>query len=161
MSFHFSTKASSSHKHEKSATKRFRDWIKKAAHLKSTKTASALDTQTMPKLDPTPPPQADYAGAADDNNRLVRVRYRFVGTVQGVGFRYTMQRIATRLGLVGWVKNEDDESVTAEVEGSAVRVRSLFPQVKAQYTRYHIDAAIDTAQEIEPLHTENEFRIRM
>lgn len=37
---------------------------------------------------------------------LVRRRFRFSGLVQGVGFRYEAQRIASQLDLVGWVKNQ-------------------------------------------------------
>ena len=32
-------------------------------------------------------------------------RYRVSGLVQGVGFRYSAQREALRLGLTGWVRN--------------------------------------------------------
>jgi len=39
------------------------------------------------------------------------------GRVQGVGFRYRTQAYAQSLGLVGWVRNEDDGSVTVYCEG--------------------------------------------
>jgi acylphosphatase len=44
--------------------------------------------------------------------------YRFVGRVQGVGFRATAQRIAMELGLAGFVRNLEDGSVEAVAEGS-------------------------------------------
>ena len=47
-------------------------------------------------------------------NRRERVRVR--GTVQGVGFRPFVYRLATQLSLSGWVLN-DAEGVLAEVEG--------------------------------------------
>jgi acylphosphatase len=39
------------------------------------------------------------------------------GLVQGVGFRWFVQREATRLGLEGWVANRSDGSVEVVAEG--------------------------------------------
>ena len=47
---------------------------------------------------------------------MIRLRVRCRGAVQGVGFRPTVHRIATELGLTGEVRN-DPEGATAEVEG--------------------------------------------
>jgi acylphosphatase len=46
-------------------------------------------------------------------------RYLVNGNVQGVGFRYFVQREAARLGLTGWVRNLDDGRVEAHAQGSA------------------------------------------
>jgi hydrogenase maturation protein HypF len=48
----------------------------------------------------------------------VRVGVRIRGTVQGVGFRPTVYRVARSLGLGGFVRNDDD-GVWAELEGPA------------------------------------------
>jgi len=53
--------------------------------------------------------------------RLVQIS----GRVQGVGFRYSMQQEATRLGLTGWVRNRRDGSVEALVQGSDGSVAAL------------------------------------
>ncbi len=45
-----------------------------------------------------------------------RVRVRVEGTVQGVGFRPYVHRLAGEIGLAGWVLN-DERGVLAEVEG--------------------------------------------
>jgi acylphosphatase len=39
------------------------------------------------------------------------------GDVQGVGFRYFVQRKARALGLAGWVRNNDDGTVEVVAEG--------------------------------------------
>ncbi len=44
-------------------------------------------------------------------------RYLVRGRVQGVGFRYFVQKEAVRLGLRGWVRNLDDGRVEALAEG--------------------------------------------
>ena len=41
----------------------------------------------------------------------------FRGNVQGVGFRYTAERVAIGRGLTGWVRNCDDGSFEAVCEG--------------------------------------------
>ena len=39
------------------------------------------------------------------------------GTVQGVGFRWFVQRVAARMELQGWVANRSDRSVEVVAEG--------------------------------------------
>jgi len=48
------------------------------------------------------------------------------GHVQGVGFRYYMQRKARELGVTGWVCNCRDGSVAAVVQGSSVEVEAMI-----------------------------------
>lgn len=57
----------------------------------------------------------------------VRRRYRFFGDVQGVGFRYRAKYAAETLGLTGWVENEEDGSVTMEVQGQPEIIDKMFP----------------------------------
>lgn len=47
-----------------------------------------------------------------------RLQITFHGQVQGVGFRYTAYHAAQMYGLTGWVQNEYDGSVAAEVQGT-------------------------------------------
>ena len=53
------------------------------------------------------------------------VLLRITGTVQGVGYRYALQREAGRLGLRGWVRNRRDGSVEALAQGSAAALDAL------------------------------------
>lgn len=53
------------------------------------------------------------------------------GRVQGVGFRYTTQHEAQRLGLTGYAKNMDDGSVEVVACGESERVEQLMKWLKA------------------------------
>jgi len=54
-----------------------------------------------------------------------RVRITVRGRVQGVAYRASTQRVAERLGLGGWVKNQADGSVLLEAEGEAGQLAQL------------------------------------
>ena len=53
---------------------------------------------------------------ATTNKTPVRLRVTIRGAVQGVGFRPFVYRLATELGLTGWVNNSP-QGVGVEVEG--------------------------------------------
>ena len=53
------------------------------------------------------------------------VRMVLGGRVQGVGFRYFTRREATRLGLVGWVKNLPSGEVEVQVAGPGPSLETL------------------------------------
>lgn len=53
------------------------------------------------------------------------------GMVQGVGFRYSTQHEAQRLGLTGYVRNRDDGSVEVLACGETQQVERLVDWLKA------------------------------
>ena len=53
------------------------------------------------------------------------------GRVQGVGFRYTTQYEAKRLGLTGYAKNLDDGSVEVVACGEEGQVEKLMQWLKS------------------------------
>ncbi|MGP3590120.1 acylphosphatase [Vagococcus sp. WN89Y] len=53
------------------------------------------------------------------------------GMVQGVGFRYSTQREAQRLGLTGYARNLEDGSVEVLACGEAQKVEQLLAWLEA------------------------------
>ena len=61
-----------------------------------------------------------------EDDYFMRRRITFSGRVQHVGFRLELERMATRLGLTGWVKNLENGDVQAEIQGYESRIRFLL-----------------------------------
>ena len=59
-------------------------------------------------------------------SELRRARVVVCGQVQAVGFRATAQSWARSLGIAGWVRNNPDGTVEAELEGPPDRVELLL-----------------------------------
>ena len=57
---------------------------------------------------------------------LVARRYLIDGHVQGVGFRYFAEDVASREGISGWVRNLPDGRVEAAIEGARLRIRPIL-----------------------------------
>ena len=73
-----------------------------------------------------------------------RLHVYYSGTVQGVGFRFTAERIASQLGLTVWVKNLPDGRVEAVCEGEEDMLNEFLDKVKNGPLRHYIRRA-DTA----------------
>ena len=67
---------------------------------------------------------------------MVRVRARYTGRVQGVGFRATARSVAEGAPVSGWVRNEPDGSVTLEVQGDPAAVGAYLTEVGERLGRY-------------------------
>jgi hydrogenase maturation protein HypF len=82
-----------------------------------------------------------------------RLRVRIEGTVQGVGFRPFVYRIATELGLGGWVLN-DSRGVLIEAEGERGALEALLDRLATDAPPLAIveriaDEALDAVGEID------------
>ena len=60
----------------------------------------------------------------------------FKGRVQGVGFRYTMHRIAQRYDLTGLVKNLPDGSVEAVLQGTKANIGACLDDIQDSFSGY-------------------------
>lgn len=54
---------------------------------------------------------------------------RIMGRVQGVGFRAAMYREAVRLNVTGWVRNRNDGTVEAVIQGAEKSVATMLAWV--------------------------------
>ncbi len=88
----------------------------------------------------------------------VRYRLRIYGKVQGVFFRKYAQMTAQSLGLGGFVRNEMDGSVYAEVEGSLEAVENFIKWAHRGSPAARVER-VELEGVLAPLHEEN-FSIR-
>jgi len=63
----------------------------------------------------------------------VRLALVFDGTVQGVGFRWTTQSLANEAGVAGWVRNEPNGTVTAEMQGTGHAICQVLAGLRDQF----------------------------
>ena len=67
---------------------------------------------------------------------MIRRNIRFTGAVQGVGFRYRAVHAARLFGVTGWIRNEWDGSVTAELQGSEAQLDQVILAIeRGRYVR--------------------------
>ena len=59
----------------------------------------------------------------------IRYRVKFIGHVQGVGFRYTAYHLAQKYSLTGWVRNEYDGTVSSEVQGTEAAIDQWLTEI--------------------------------
>lgn len=67
-------------------------------------------------------------------------RYLVKGRVQGVGFRWFVEREAREIGVGGWVRNRDDGAVEVLASGSNAQLGSLYDKLKEGPRAARIDA---------------------
>ena len=80
----------------------------------------------------------------------------FKGRVQGVGFRYTTHRTATRYDLTGFVRNLPDGSVEALMQGTASNIQACLNDLNDHFDGYLRDINT-TDQPVNPRY--HDFRI--
>lgn len=54
----------------------------------------------------------------------------FKGHVQGVGFRYTTQRIASQFPITGYVRNQPDGTVEAVIQGEEEDIQNCLAKIQ-------------------------------
>jgi len=75
----------------------------------------------------------------------IRVR----GIVQGVGFRWFVEREANALGVAGWVRNNEDSTVELIAQGTDEQLTALRSKLEQGPRASRVDAVEETVVEME------------
>lgn len=86
----------------------------------------------------------------------IRKEFHFEGNVQNIGFRFEVQSHAKPLGITGYAKNNEDGSVTAQLQGSLEDINKVIKSLQ-NIDRIQIDSM--TEKEIPLDYYENDFCI--
>ena len=73
----------------------------------------------------------------NDGERTVAVRVE--GRVQGVGYRAFTLHEAARLGIKGWVVNNEDGSVEAALHGAGAALADLIGRLRQGPSGAHVE----------------------
>jgi acylphosphatase len=84
-------------------------------------------------------------------------RYLVRGRVQGVGFRWFVEREAHTLGIAGWVRNNHDGSVEVLAQGTRDQLSGLHSRLREGPRAARVDAV--EVSEAAPISGLSSFRI--
>ena len=77
-----------------------------------------------------------------DGVKSLRRTVLFAGSVQGVGFRYTTERVARRLPVSGYVRNLPDGRVEVVAEGSGGDLAAFLAALEDAMSGYIRDRQV-------------------
>ena len=89
--------------------------------------------------------------------KKVRKHIRFYGQVQAVGFRWRAMQAAQLYGATGWVRNEYDDSVSMEIQGTE---RQIDDVIAALDRGSYIVIERMEVKKLEPVEDETGFRVK-
>lgn len=87
----------------------------------------------------------------------MRKYMHFYGTVQGVGFRWMLRRFAQENHVTGWVRNDADGTVTAELQGTRQNIDRVVHELEGFH---NIQITKISAREIPEVRGETEMEVR-
>jgi acylphosphatase len=76
-------------------------------------------------------------------------RFYVSGQVQGVGYRYFVQQVAERLGLMGYVRNLRDGRVEVYAIGTPSQIRALLADLHRGPRHASVERIAEADSEIE------------
>jgi len=89
---------------------------------------------------------------------MMSIQVFYEGSVQGVGFRWSVRHIAKGFEITGWVRNLADGRVELQVNGEESEVRAFLDAVMQSELRAHIRKQTET--KLEKLVAGHGFEIR-
>ena len=69
---------------------------------------------------------------------MISLQVFYEGSVQGVGFRWSIRHLAKGFDITGWVRNLVDGRVELQVNGEEDEVRAFLDAVSQSELRAHI-----------------------
>ncbi len=75
---------------------------------------------------------------------MISLQVFFEGNVQGVGFRWSVKRVAKGFDVVGWVRNLPDGRVELQASGAESEVRAFIEAIGQSELRAHIRQQTET-----------------
>ena len=84
-------------------------------------------------------------------------RFQVRGRVQGVGFRWFVEREARTLGISGWVRNRSDGTVEVLAMGTREQLSALRSRLREGPRASRVDDVEES--EAEPVKGSSSFRI--
>jgi acylphosphatase len=67
---------------------------------------------------------------------MKRIHVIYSGRVQGIGFRFTAERIALSLGITGWVKNLFNGKVEIVAEADEKKIDKFLEEINSNFSNY-------------------------
>jgi acylphosphatase len=96
--------------------------------------------------------------SANRQSRAQSRRFVVRGRVQGVGFRWFVEREAQILGIAGWVRNDPDGSVEVLAIGTPEQLSGLRSSLEEGPRAARVDDVEES--EAEPVAGLNSFQVR-
>lgn len=84
-----------------------------------------------------------------ENVRIEAKTFRVRGRVQGVGFRWFVEREAATLGIAGWVRNRADGSVEVLAQGTREQLFSLRSRLQQGPRAARVDDVEETESQVQ------------
>ncbi len=78
---------------------------------------------------------------------MISLQIFYEGSVQGVGFRWSVRHIATGFDLTGWVRNLTDGRVEMQVNGEENEIRAFLDAIIQSELGAHIRKQTETKLE--------------
>ncbi len=72
-----------------------------------------------------------------------RLQVTYKGSVQGVGFRFTVNRVASQIGITGFVQNLPDGGVLTVCEGKRWQLESFLESITDEMGNYIRNSQVD------------------
>jgi acylphosphatase len=89
----------------------------------------------------------------------MRLSFRVIGRVQGVGYRWFVKETAEKHNVSGWVRNALDGAVEGEAQGSIPELDGFLKEIKAGHRWAAVDGT-ETQEMLDQDDAKKDFQIK-